>query len=123
MIRGVVDADLNATLPLTVYDVHGSERQIEAVVDTGFNGFLTLSSSLIAVMQLAWLYREYGELADGSIAVFDVYECELTWDGARRVVEVEATGATPLVGMALLEGFELRICVTPGGELTLEGWR
>ena len=50
MITGVVNANHEATVPLVVHDAHGQQQTIEAVIDTGFTGSLTLPSTLIAVL-------------------------------------------------------------------------
>ena len=42
MIFGTVNAEREATLRLRVLDSRGQSQEIEAVVDTGFTGFLTL---------------------------------------------------------------------------------
>jgi clan AA aspartic protease len=91
---------------------------VEAVIDTGFNGFLTLPPALIATLGLPWLCRQQGQLADGSFHVFDVYVATVDWDGQQRSVEVESADADPLLGMALMEDFELRIEVRSGGAVT-----
>lgn len=38
MITGTVNADLEAILTLTVYAPNGQPHEIQAIVDTGFNG-------------------------------------------------------------------------------------
>jgi clan AA aspartic protease len=92
---------------------------VETVVDTGFNGYLTLPPALIGVLGLPWLCRQQGQLADGSLLPFDVYVATVDWHGQPRAVEVEAADAQPLLGMALLQGSELRIQVMPGGAVTI----
>ena len=42
MIQGVVNAALEAVIPLTLQGPAGQTREIEAVIDTGFSGSLTL---------------------------------------------------------------------------------
>ena len=111
MLTGAVNADLEALLRLTVRDAAGQPHDVEAVIDTGFNGFLTLPPPLVAALGLTWLCRQHGQLADGSVQPFDVYEATVDWDGQPRSVEVEAVDAQPLVGMALMQGAELRIQV------------
>jgi len=66
------------------------------VIDTGFNGSFTLPPGLIASLGLPWLCQQQGILADGNVQIFDVY--------------------SPLIGMALLQGCELRIQVLAGGK-------
>ncbi len=67
MITGTVNADLEATVPLVVLGTRSRQRQIKAVIDIGFTGYLTLPPSIIAALQLTWLGREQGILADGSV--------------------------------------------------------
>lgn len=115
MITGVVRPSLEAVLQLSVHDAGGKTHDIEAVVDTGFNGFLTLPPALITQLGLAWLSSQQGELADGSLRIFDVFAATIIWEGKARQVEVEALGASPLIGMNLLRNYELRIHVAVGG--------
>ena len=53
MIHGVVSSRCEAILPIVVGNTNGKRQFIEAVIDTGFNGFLTLPSALIATLELA----------------------------------------------------------------------
>jgi predicted aspartyl protease len=54
MMTGTVNTDLEPLLRLTVRDAGGQPHDLEAVIDTGFNGFLTLPPALIAAPGLAW---------------------------------------------------------------------
>jgi hypothetical protein len=45
------------------------------------------------------------------------------WERERRVVEVEATRGVALLGMAMLDGHDLRIRVIEGGRVTIEAAR
>ena len=67
MISGFMNTSLEAIIRLVVYGMDGQEREVEAVIDTGFTGFLTLPSTLIASLGLAWRGREQGVLGDGNI--------------------------------------------------------
>ncbi len=116
-MTGIVNAALEATINLIVQAAGGQPRQIEAVVDTGFNGFLTLPPDLIASLGLTWLCRQQGLLADGSTHIFDVYAGIILWDGRPRTVEVEAADAQPLIGMGLMQGYDLRVQVVPGAAI------
>ena len=118
MITGAV-TDREAVLRLVV----GGEAinaEVQAVVDTGFDGYLTLPPSLIATLELRWRMRGRARLADGSESVFDAYEAVVEWDGALRRVVVHAAEATPLVGMGLLYGYRLQVEVVEGGTLRIE---
>lgn len=119
MMMGLVDANLEPRLQLIVHSASGPPQEIEVVIDTGFNGFLTLPPALIAGLGLPWLCRQQGELADGSILTFDVYVATVEWDGQPRTVEVEAADAQPLLGMALMEGSELCMRIVRAGPITI----
>jgi clan AA aspartic protease len=118
-MTGAVSADLEATVRLDVCGPTGLQQQVEAVIDTGFSGFLTLPPTAISSLSLTWLGLEPGTLADGSTQLFDVYRAEVVWDGQPRSVEVEAADIQLLLGMALLENHELKILVVSGGPVTI----
>ena len=48
MIEGVVNSAYEAVIPLSLQGPAGQTQQVEAVIDTGFTGFLTLPPSLVA---------------------------------------------------------------------------
>jgi clan AA aspartic protease len=121
MMTGVVNAALEASLRLSMEDTHGQVHEVEAILDTGFNGFLTLPSAVIRALGLPWRYRQQGQLADGNFRVLDVFAATILWDGQRRTVEVEALDAQPLIGMALMRRYELRVHVKSGGVVTIAG--
>jgi clan AA aspartic protease len=119
MISGLVTGDGQAVIHLTVRGPTGQEQDIEAVIDTGFDGWLSLPSSLIASLNLVWRQRGRAVLADGSESVFDIYEGAVFWDGQARRIPVHEAETTPLVGMSLLQGYELNVQVEPGGKVTI----
>ena len=119
MITGVVNANREETMRLIVSGPNGQEREIEAIIDTGFTGFLTLPPALVQALRLPWLCRQPGILADGSVEVFDVYIATAIWDEQPRTVEIEAANTEPLVGMSLLDRPALRIDVLTGGVVTI----
>ncbi|GAP95752.1 hypothetical protein NIES2104_22760 [Leptolyngbya sp. NIES-2104] len=51
--------------------------------------------------------------------MFNVYEGFVIWDGQIRTIEINESETDPLVGMALLEGYELNIQGVAGGEVTI----
>jgi predicted aspartyl protease len=108
-----------AILPLRVRGPRGTIEPIEAILDTGFNDWLTLSPSQIVILELA--FREEGRyvLADGSEAVSRLFEAEIEWVGQwRRILVVEMDGG-PLVGMATLRGCHLDIDVVENGRVEI----
>jgi len=119
MISGVVTDDRQAVIRLTVRGPTGQEQEIEAIVDTGVDGCLSLPSSLIVLLSLPWRERGRALLADGSDSVFDIYEGTVLWDGQVRRIPVHEAETIPLVGMSLLQGYELTVQVQRGGDVTV----
>lgn len=120
MITGVVRAELEATIRATVQGPGGSKQEIEAIIDTGFNGSLTLPPSLIAALDLPWLARERVLLGDGRTEQLDVYAATVVWDGEPLRVMADAADIGPLIGMALMYGYELNIRNVEDGAVTLK---
>ena len=118
MIRGSV-TNREAALRLVVRGETGGV-EVQAVVDTGFDGYLTLPPRAITALGLRWRMRGKALLADGSETVFEAYEAVVEWDGALRRIAVHAAEATPLVGMGLLYGYRLQLDVVEGGVLQIE---
>ncbi len=115
MISGFVTTRLEATIPLAVRNDSGETQELEAILDTGFSGSLTLPPAIIRELALPW--RTYGnaKLANGKEELFDIYSGTVIWGGEARKILIEAAETPPLVGMALLLRHELRIQVTAGG--------
>ena len=120
MITGVVNAFGEAIIRLQLRGELGGDRQIEAVIDTGFTGMLTLPSSLIEELGLFWQRRGRALLADGSETIFDVYEATVIWDGTPRRVAVDEVDSDPLVGMSLLQGHEMTMQIVEGGRVVIQ---
>jgi clan AA aspartic protease len=119
MISGKVTAHREAVIRLTVRGSPGRSQRVAAVIDTGFDGWLSLPPELITRLGLPWRRRGLALLADGSESVFDIYEGVVVWDRKRRRIPVDEADTAPLVGMALLDGYELRVQVRAGGKVTV----
>jgi clan AA aspartic protease len=115
MILGNVNANREAIIQLAVLGENQQNQGIKAVIDTGYTGFLTLPSAVITTLDLTWYMQQEGVLGDGSLCMFNVYEALVIWDGQVRSVEINESEADPLVGMGLLEGYELKIQAVTGG--------
>lgn len=119
MIAGVVKAD-EGRIRLRVTGPQGHQEEIEAVIDTGYTGSLTVPPVLVAALGLRWRSVGRGTLADGSEYLFDVYEADILWDGKIRQVLVDEAEADALVGMRLLKGCELKMQIRPGGKVAIK---
>ena len=120
MITGLVTADREAIIALSIRGFAGEEEFIEAVVDTGFNGFLTLPSATITNLGLPFVGVAPAELGDGSTVTANVFEAKAIWDNDEQSVLVLGAEGGPLVGMSLLFGYRLTIEVKDGGDATIE---
>lgn len=120
MITGIVNANYEATIQLIIHGPSGQQEIIEAIMDTGFTGLLTLPPRLITALGLQWRGRQRAMLGDGSVRFFDVYAATIVWDGQVRLVEADAADTEPLFGMGLLARHEVRIQVVDGGTVTIE---
>jgi clan AA aspartic protease len=115
MIIGNVNTKREAVVQLAVFGKNQQRQGIKAIIDTGYTGFLTLPSTIITTLGLTWYMQQEGILGDGSLCVFNVYEASAIWDGQTRTIEINESEADPLVGMGLLEGYELKIQAVSGG--------
>ena len=120
MIQGEVNAAYEAVVTLPLQDPEGRTRNIEAVVDTGYSGFLTLPTGLVDELGLPFAYMGQAFLANDAEVDFDVHHVTVLWDGEPRDIEADATGSTPLVGMLLLDGHSLNIEVESGGRVVIQ---
>ncbi|WP_310489215.1 clan AA aspartic protease [Chamaesiphon sp. VAR_69_metabat_338] len=119
MIIGIVNADFEPIIPLSICSSDGKVYPQEAIVDTGFNGWLSLPPDLIAELTLKWKRRGRAILGDGTECVFDVYEAVLVWDGNMLTIPIDEADSEPLVGMSLMEGYQLTVQVFEGGHVEL----
>jgi clan AA aspartic protease len=119
MITGVVNAEFEPIISLSIRRSDGKFFTQDAIVDTGFNGWLSLPSDLITELNLQWKRRGRAILGDGSECVFNIYEAVLVWDGNLLRIPVDEADSEPLVGMSLMEGYQLIVQVFEGGRVEL----
>jgi clan AA aspartic protease len=120
MITGTVNADYEAVIRLFVQGPAGPAHEVDAIIDTGFNGFLTLPPALVTALGLMRRSRGRALLANGSEELFDIYGVTVLWDAQQRYVEADAVDTMPLVGMSLLDGYDLHIQVAAGGQVVIQ---
>ncbi len=120
MMQGFISADREAVLPLPVRGPDGLEKIVEAVIDTGFNGFLTLPASLITDLALPFVGTTQATLGDGSQIRMDVHEAIVRWDNRERMVLTLASKSGVLVGMSMLFGHRVILDVHDGVVVRIE---
>lgn len=122
-MRGRVDVrGVEPSLPIHVLADDGEARavlRLDAVVDTGFEGELTLPPDVIGSFGFEYLGEIPTVLADGTRRVAEAYLARVLWHGRETPVEALAEDGEPLVGMGLLSGSELRVEARPGGAVVI----
>lgn len=88
-------------LPLVTITLYSQE--IEALLDTGFDGWLMLPEPIIQKLNLGYIGQTEYELADGEVVESVLYEAELGWLGEKKKISVVSTPSDlSLLGMGLL---------------------
>ena len=120
MIRGRVDFTLDAVAPVPVMNRNGQFRTVEFVVDTGFDGNLTLPADTIHRLGLEPAESVFITFANGQQERCNAWHCRILWhDQPRDIVIFESRGEV-LLGMALLEGSQLTIQARIDGAVVIE---
>ena len=120
MIYGVVNLRREATLPVVIGNSSGQREVIDTVIDTGFDGFLSLPFEIIVRLGLPWTIANPATLGDGSEVLFDFYTGTVIWDGQYRTIDVAESETEPLLGMAMLYGYRLQVDTVEGGIVKIE---
>lgn len=120
MIIGRVNSDYEPIIQLGVCNIGGMIYEQKVIVDTGFNGWLSLPSDLISTLELPWKRRGRATLGDGSESIFDIYEAIVIWDEKSLIISVDEAESDPLLGMSLMEGYRLTVDAMENGIVKLE---
>ena len=123
MITGSVNSHLEGVIRLMLRGLQGQRRRISAVIDTGFNGALTLPLDVITQLGLTWMQTSAVVLGNGDTCDCDTYAGIVVWDRRPINIMVEEAETTPLVGMELMRGFELKLQVQRRGPVTIKPLR
>ena len=67
MIEGAVNSDYEAVITLALRGQAGQAREIEVVIDTGYNGFLSLPPALVAELEFPVVGPSQATLANGVV--------------------------------------------------------
>ena len=120
MISGVVNERLEAVVSLELRGPNGDVRVVDAIVDTGYDGYLTVAPRTVVELGLPLASTGRARLADGSVIGFGIHRGTVNWDGLELLVELDEADTTPLLGMAMLDGHDLHVEVRDGGRVTIE---
>jgi len=120
-VNGLVDEYGRALITLTIRaNADARNTEMQAWIDTAFNGELVIPRRMIEVAQLEQSAGIEARLADGNAVMLESFTCLLDWFGKDVAVEVIANdGEYPLLGIGLLVGRRLTVDYT-GMTVTLE---
>ena len=119
-MTGTVTVDREAVITLEIFGPDQQRQQMEAVMDTGFNGYLTLTSEMITRFRLPLVGHRRVTLGDGNIVVLDAYLARVLWhEREREVIVLQADGG-PLFGMSLLYGNRVTMDIVENGDVAID---
>lgn len=120
MISGIVNDSIEPRVQVRVFGTEGRSSTVDAVIDTGFSGYLALSQMVIHSLCLPFLGERKAQLADGEFVDLRLFRAAVDWNGQNRGVQIIESEGGPLVGMAMLRGFQLCIDVAPLGAVLVK---
>lgn len=96
MIHGTV-VGLQARISVLVRLEDKSDVEIEFVIDTGFEGFLTLPPDLVAKLSLPYIAKIQANLADNSKTTTNAHAIKIVWEryGARSHRVGDGSSSSP----------------------------
>ena len=122
MITGRLTAQREAMVRLVVFDIAQQPHDVDAVIDTGFNGFLTLPRAMVHTLQLPLAGNRRVTLGDGSTVVLNLYLATMLWDMQLREVLVLEVKGGPLRRMVMLYGNCVILHVVDNGDVLIDPW-
>jgi|SRR4051812_17503436 clan AA aspartic protease len=120
MLTGRVTGEKEAILQIQVLGPMGEMAQVEAAIDTGYDGFLTLPLSLVRDLALPFAGTARATLGDGNEVKMDLFLAGVVWEEEPCEVLVLAAEGGVLLGMAMLAGSRVTLDVEDDGLVTIE---
>lgn len=101
MITGIVTAQGTAVIAVSLLALNRTSGTVDAVIDTGFNGFLTLLLPEIARWQFPYEGTMRVVLGNEQPIDLAMFSGTVLWEGQVREGLVLAAEGAPFVGMTL----------------------
>jgi clan AA aspartic protease len=120
MITSAVNHNLELVVRVPVHGTTVQGHPIEFVIDTGFAGELNLPPLVAQAFGFPFVGQVRTRLADGSDVYAPLHRAVVLWDGAVRIAHVVVSGGTALLGMEMLQNFDLRARCQVGGLIEIE---
>ena len=120
MIRGTVFPNRQALIAVALLDAAGQFQPGEFILDTGFDGNLSLPRQTLQRLAVIPQGGLPVELADGSRTTVPTWLATVLWDGERRTITVMESEGEPLLGMSLLWGNHIALEAKDFGGVVIE---
>lgn len=120
MIRGTVFPNRQALIAVALLDAAGQFQPCEFILDTGFDGNLSLPRRTLQGLEVIPRGGQPVELADGSRTTAPTWRATILWDGERRNITVMESEGEPLLGMNLLWGNHIALEARAFGGVVIE---
>ncbi|MBC8141914.1 MAG: hypothetical protein H7Y38_10790 [Armatimonadetes bacterium] len=119
LLVGELSANRELIVTLDVLDDTEERHTVRCLLNTGFGGYLTLSTSAVEVLGLPFAGDVEFELAGVPPRSVRRFRAVVEWQGELVTVSVLEVEGLPLVGMRLLYGSDLHAHLIDGGFATL----
>lgn len=118
-VRQNAAGSLELWLTIDVENTHGTLHPCEALIDTGFTGWLMLPEAVIQQLGLTTHDQTQAVLATGEIRSIHYCLTRVLWQGALQPVVLFQSRDQSLLGMQLLKGNVITIHAWEDGEITI----
>ena len=109
MTKGIVNPQLEATVPITLVTSARSEIELTAIIDTGYSGYLAIPKRMALEYGLTRLLPRKVKLGDGTRKSLDYFSGEVLWNGHKSRIRILATKDEFLLGLGLLAELRLNV--------------
>src|SRR6266704_3967830 len=110
MLKGFVNARREPVIRIALLSSRNRSQSFPAVIDTGFNGTLSLPETLMRRLGWRWIGHESYEIATGDVVREKVFVGRIRWMRQIQEVDIVASHAKDiLIGTRLLEGRRLML--------------
>ena len=119
MTDGWLNENWDLIIPMRILDANGHVHRIEATIDTGFNGCLTLPPDFAQLLGLPPAPSLDITMANDATEAFPTYTGTVLWHGQHRSVQIVELHGKPLVGLELLWDSLLTAEITDHGAVSI----
>ena len=119
MTGGWISGNRELVMPLRLLDANQHVHRVEANIDTGFNGHLTLPPDLLRLLDLVAAEPLDLRMANNATETFPTFRGSVSWRNQWRTVRIIESEGTPLIGTALLWGSLLTAEMIDNGAVTI----